>query len=218
MISLRTATLLGCTLLSVILLVNGQRQLAQPDPRSCVNRVRHASRNGHNYYFSWEHSKTRNLEVDWLDGRNICRRHCMDLVSLETPGENNFIKARMANARVRYIWTSGRKCNFEGCNRRDQQPNLINGWFWSGSGVRLGATNNRNNGDWSHSGGAGRPQPDNREIGQGNDEACLSVLNNFYNDGVKWHDVACQHLKPFVCEDSDELLNFVRSRNRGIRV
>lgn len=53
---------------------------------------------------------------------------------------------------------------------------------------------------------------------KGNDESCLSILNNFYNDGLKWHDVACHHLKPFVCEDSDELLNFVRSRNAGIRL
>lgn len=53
---------------------------------------------------------------------------------------------------------------------------------------------------------------------QGNDESCLAILNNFYQDGVKWHDVACHHLKPFVCEDSDELLNFVRSRNPGIRL
>ena len=29
---------------------------------------------------------------------------------------------------------------------------------------------------------AGRPQPDNRE----GDESCLAVLNNFYNDGVRW--------------------------------
>lgn len=132
----------------------------------CFAGVRHARRGNHNYFFSWEHPRTRNLEVDWLDARNICRRHCMDLVSMETPDENNFIKQRLANARIRYIWTSGRKCNFEGCNRRDQQPNLINGWFWSGSGVKIGPTNNRANGDWSHSGGAGRAQPDNREIGQ----------------------------------------------------
>jgi hypothetical protein len=32
------------------------------------------------------------------------------------------------------------------------------------------------------------------------------------------HDVACYHLKPFVCEDSDELLNFVRSRNPGLKL
>ena len=31
---------------------------------------------------------------------------------------------------------------------------------------------------------AGRAQPDNRE----GDETCLAVLNNFYNDGVKFHD------------------------------
>ena len=23
-------------------------------------------------------------QVDWITGRNICRRHCMDLVSIET--------------------------------------------------------------------------------------------------------------------------------------
>lgn len=39
----------------------------------------------HSYFFSWEHAPTRSLEVDWLDARNICRRHCMDAVSLETP-------------------------------------------------------------------------------------------------------------------------------------
>lgn len=39
----------------------------------------------HSYFFSWEHAPTRNLEVDWLDARNICRRHCMDAVSMETP-------------------------------------------------------------------------------------------------------------------------------------
>ncbi len=131
----------------------------------------------HNYFFSWEHSATRNLEVDWLDGRNICRRHCMDLVSLETPAENDFIKSRIASNNVRYIWTSGRKCNFKGCSERpDQQPNLINGWFWSGSGVKLGPTNNRQNGDWSHTGGEfGYAQPDNREIAK----VCV-CLNLFY--------------------------------------
>lgn len=49
----------------------------------------------HSYFFSWEHAPTRTLEVDWLDSRNICRRHCMDAVSLETPQENEFIKQRI---------------------------------------------------------------------------------------------------------------------------
>lgn len=63
--------------------------------------VRHATYRdargvAHSYFFSWEHGPTKNLEVDWLDSRNICRRHCMDAVSLETPQENEFIKQRIA--------------------------------------------------------------------------------------------------------------------------
>jgi hypothetical protein len=30
--------------------------------------------------------------VDWLEGRNICREYCMDLVSLETPTEDMLIR------------------------------------------------------------------------------------------------------------------------------
>ena len=56
----------------------------------------------------------------------------------------------------------------------------------------------------------GEPQPDNYEgikhgpinaennigitiegLQEFHDEACLAVLNNKYNDGVAWHDVAC---------------------------
>ncbi|XP_047471523.1 E-selectin-like [Penaeus chinensis] len=37
---------------------------------------------------------------------------------------------------------------------------------------------------------------DNRE---GN-EHCLGVLNNVYDDGVKWHDIACNHDKAIICE------------------
>ena len=120
----------------------------------------------HNYFFSWLHGPVANLEVDWLDSRNVCRRHCMDAVSLETPQENELIKSRIAQGNVRYIWTSGRKCNFKGCERSDLQPSNVNGWFWSGSGVKIGATSQRNTGDWSATGGYGDAQPDNREAAQ----------------------------------------------------
>lgn len=111
--------------IGVVLLVEytaAQRRLALPDPRSCANRVRHATYRdargvAHSYFFSWEHPPTKSLEVDWLDARNICRRHCMDAVSLETPQENEFIKQRISRGNIRYIWTSGRKCNFAGCDR-----------------------------------------------------------------------------------------------------
>jgi hypothetical protein len=74
----------------------------------------------------------------------------------------------------------------------DLQPPNENGWFWSGSGVKIGPTTQRNTGDWSHTGGYNQQQPDNREAAQGNDESCLSILNNFYNDGLKW--VSCERI------------------------
>merc|ERR1712158_61835 len=51
-------------------------------------------------------------------------------------------------------------------------------------------------------GGADLPQPDNRAAGENppHPEVCLGILNNFYADGIKWHDVACHHKKPTVCE------------------
>ncbi len=51
-----------------------------------------------------------------------------------------------------------------------------------------------------------------------NDEACLAVLNNFYADGVVWHDIACYHEKYFVCEDNEELIDFVERSNPGLTI
>lgn len=150
----------------------------------------------------------------------------MDLVSLETEQENNFIKQRMIKGRTRFVWTSGRKCNFNGCNgRSDLQPAIVKGWFWSGSGVRLGHSTSKDGqerveGDWSLTGGADEPQPDNRELkltGK-NDEACLAILNNYYSDGVVWHDIACYHKKSFICEDSDELLEYMRQAHPNAKL
>jgi len=191
---------------------NSTGELALPNPKDCANRIRHAQFDGHNYFFSWEYDLTKDLKVDWITGRNICRRHCMDLVSLETREENEFVKQRMINGLIRFFWTSGRKCNFEGCDREDLQPPLVNGWFWAGSGVRLGSRNDKVTGDWSKTGGAGDPQPDNREfeVEGEKDEACIAMLNNFYADGAVWHDIACYHKKWFVCEDSDTLMDFAK--------
>jgi hypothetical protein len=118
--------------------------------------IKHESRNGKNYFFSWLHEPTKNAEVDWFMARNFCARNCMKLVSLESPAENYFVKQRLAQARQKYIWTSG--------TRPEGQGNNPNAWFWSGSGVRIGPTNSRAAGDWSHTGGGGRQQPDNREL------------------------------------------------------
>ena len=61
---------------------------------------------------------------------------------------------------------------------------------------------------------AKKRQPDNREGG----ESCMAVLNNFYGDGVKWHDVGCNHEKPIVCEDVEGHLNFARQTFPNIRI
>ena len=40
-------------------------------------------------------------------------------------------------------------------------------------------------------------------------------MNNFYGDGVVWHDIACYHKKYFVCEDSPQLMEAMRELNPG---
>lgn len=47
------------------------------------------------------------------------------------------------------------------------------------------------------------------------DEACMAVLNNRFNDGVKWHDVACHMRSKLVCEDSDALIQRALRENPG---
>merc|ERR1719323_2348014 len=79
----------------------------------------------------------------------------------------------------RYMWTGG---------RIDHNAGVVT---WP-SGAREGYVEGQR--FWSHTGGAkpvALPQPDNRD---GN-EICIGVLNNFYADGIKWHDVACHHKK-----------------------
>lgn len=59
----------------------------------CLGKI-HEIFGNKGYWFSWK-DNTDGKERDWLDGRNFCRRRCMDLVSLETSQENEFIKKRI---------------------------------------------------------------------------------------------------------------------------
>ena len=47
-------------------------------------------------------------------------------------------------------------------------------------------------------------------------EACLSINNDWYHDGIAWHDAACYHKKPFICEDSDNLMRRARNLSPNI--
>jgi len=180
--------------------------------------------NGRNYWFSWQDSnaRVRNTKWDWFNARNYCRKRCMDLVSFETREEYEWVKG-FINVNVPYFWTSGRLCDFDGCDRPDFFPKNINGWFWSSNQARLAPTDSRTAfHDWSGTGGFNPPraQPDNREQVQqrGESESCLAVLNNFYGDGIKWHDVACHHEKPIICEDVEGHLAFARQTFPNIRI
>jgi len=117
------------------------RLLSLPDPEKCANRPKHFELGGHHYFFSGKEDNYTDSKVDWLDGRNICREYCMDLISLETPTEDEMIKEFLEMNDLPYIWTSGRLCNFKGCDREDLQPTNVNGWFWSCSGVKMAPTN-----------------------------------------------------------------------------
>merc|ERR1711975_176751 len=80
-----------------------------------------------------------------------------------------------AKERQRYFWTGGKV---------------------NGRNISWPSRKRYNDVNWSNTGGEKRPQPDNRE----GDEFCLAVLNNFYNDGIRFHDVSCHHTKPIICE------------------
>merc|ERR1712203_1357194 len=67
------------------------RLLSLPDPVKCAQRPKHFEHGGHSW-FSGDEENFTDHKVDWLDGRNICREYCMDLVSLETPTENELIE------------------------------------------------------------------------------------------------------------------------------
>ncbi|XP_058806577.1 uncharacterized protein LOC131672983 [Phymastichus coffea] len=200
------------------------RFLSLPVPQKCANRPKAFQFRGRNMFFSGHVPQHANQKVDWLDARNICREYCMDLVSIESQEKNNLIFKLIQQNDVPYIWTSGRVCDFKGCEgRRDLEPKNIFGWFWSANREKMAPTNQIpagfNFNPWSQTGHKKQRQPDNAEFDiNGTNESCLAVLNNVYNDGIAWHDVACYHEKPFVCEDSDELLNYVASTNRGIRL
>ena len=121
------------------------------------------------------------------------------------------------------VWTSGRLCDKEvdGCDQPRFQPYNINGWFWAATLGTMGPTNNfsgRKFNAWSGSGPTGRAQPDGilKQDGFG-EQACLAILDNFFNDGLSWHDTKCNDRRHIVCEDLPVgNINFVRQQNPGV--
>ncbi|KAK4292538.1 hypothetical protein Pmani_034707 [Petrolisthes manimaculis] len=136
------------------------------------------------FHFSWCHDGGR--EYNWQGAANYCRSlgRGFQSVSLETSEKDSYMAALLRTHNVGHIWTSGSRTGSL--------------WSWN-NGV---STSHRN---WSHTGRFGIRQPDNAE---GN-EVCLGLLNNFYGDGVKWHDIACHHTKRIVCQARRSFLESV---------
>jgi hypothetical protein len=42
-----------------------------------------------------------------------------------------------SETKMPFIWTSGRLCDFAGCEREEFFPKNINGWFWSANQVPM---------------------------------------------------------------------------------
>ena len=174
--------------------------------------VIHAEKFGKAFHFSWLEAG-KNSKWDWEGARNYCREFCMDSISITTEQENEWVTGVIRTNDIPYIWTGGRKCNFDGCDRADLQPAIENGWYWAPTGKRIPSPRKCGYCTWSTTGGARQRQPDNREQRQGGkDEACIGILNNFYKDGIVWHDIECRHKKPVICQESQELLDFAAGK------
>jgi hypothetical protein len=201
-----------------------------PSARLCAVRKEkagHFTFGGKSYWVSWasNEGKLRNARWNWFTGRNYCRKMCMDMVSFETKAEETFVHNLMKSSGIKDVHSSGRLCDgeVEGCDQPRFQPLHINGWFWASSLKMMPPTNqvsNRFYNNWSTTGPTGRRQPDGtlKPNGWGN-EACMALLDNKYNDGLKWHDEPCNNRRVLVCEDLPvPNINFVRNQNPNIRI
>jgi len=202
-----------------------------PDAQLCAERQKKVGHKkgpgGKSYWFSWDSDEAtlRNARWNWFTARNYCRMRCMDLITVESRREHDFIGENMALGGVREVWTSGRLCDKEvdGCDQPRFQPYNVNGWFWAATLGTMGPTNNfsgRKFNAWSGSGTTGRAQPDGilKQDGFG-EQACLAVLDNFFNDGLSWHDTKCNDRRHIVCEDLPVgNINFVRQQNPGVTI
>jgi len=202
-----------------------------PDAQLCAERQKKVGHKkgpgGKSYWFSWDSDEAtlRNARWNWFTARNYCRMRCMDLITLESGREHDFIGENMARGGVREVWTSGRLCDKEvdGCDQPRFQPYNINGWFWAATLSTLGPSNNfsgRKFNAWSGTGPTGRAQPDGILKSDGfGDQACMAVLDNFFNDGLSWHDTKCNDRRHIVCEDLPVgNINFVRQQNPGVNI
>merc|ERR1712025_467427 len=130
---------------------------------------------GKRYLLTWRSGRNN---FDWESGRTHCEGEGMRLISLDSKDKTDHFFNLVSGDRAPYFWSGGK------VSRDSRSLNWLNG---------VSEPVSRGQHPWSFTGRTG-PQPDGGEF-------CLAILNNFYRDGVKYHDVACHHRKPVVCEE-----------------
>ena len=90
--------------------------------------------------------ETRRL--GWSEARRFCRTRCMDLISLETPGEHRLLARKMKELGVKSVWTSGHLCDHQVSQRsvtnlHSHWSRIIGNSYWLSSSTQstlLGAS------------------------------------------------------------------------------
>jgi len=154
---------------------SAQIQSVQRIPPPASGRGNHVFQ-GRSYFLSWKEGQNH---FSWSQARNYCSGKGMRIVSLDSTAKKEHFLQLVQSEGVTFMWAGGQISS-------DKRT-----LTWE-NGSR--ETIARGSHPWSFAGLRG-PQPD----GQGSED-CLALLNNLYNDGVKFHDVGCSHDKSTVCE------------------
>lgn len=120
-----------------------------PVPEKCKNRYQGDKYEGTNFFYSGHVPELKDVKVDWLDARNTCRERCMETVSFNEEKKFDFFKKYIEKNNITFIWSSGRLCDFAGCEGRwDLLPKIIKAWLWTGIQVQLPETNKKPKGEF----------------------------------------------------------------------
>lgn len=127
-------------------------------------------------------SSDKNIKKSRLDARNECRKRCMETISFQTQKKFDFYKDFITKHNISFVWTSGRICDFAGCEGRwDLLPKIIKGWLWSADQTQIDETDkipkNWDYQPWSKTGFIKKPQPDNAGKWLDNNKKLNSIPN-----------------------------------------
>ncbi|XP_023341628.1 uncharacterized protein DDB_G0283357, partial [Eurytemora carolleeae] len=146
---------------------NSNQIISQPTPQQSSSGRGNHQWQGRDYLLSWREGQNG---FSWGQAQSYCSQRGMRMISLDSSAKVDHFFSQMVGDRSPYFWAGGR------ISSDKRTLSWENG---RSEGIRKGQH------PWSFTGSRGA-QPD----GQGSED-CLAVLNNFYNDASKFHDVTC---------------------------